>query len=87
MWWTKMSTNKRKDEYNYYDEHDMKLYDEYYDSSEDRKVLDRGCKDDDEYCDEYSDLFDLIAKYPNLYACGSFGFNLENDCRKSCGYC
>jgi len=30
-----------KDEYNYYDEHDMKLYDEYYDNSEDRKVLDR----------------------------------------------
>ena len=31
-----------KDEYNYYDEHDMKLYDEYYDNSEDREVLDRG---------------------------------------------
>ena len=31
-----------KDEYQYYDEHDMKLYDEYYDSSEDRKLLDRG---------------------------------------------
>ena len=33
---------ENNDEYNYYDEHDMKLYDEYYDHSEDREISDRG---------------------------------------------
>ena len=33
---------ENNDEYNYYDEHDMKLYDDYYDHSEDREISDRG---------------------------------------------
>ena len=56
---------ENNDEYNYYDEHDMKLYDEYYDDSEDRELSydDYSVLDENEYEQENNDEYNYYDEH------------------------
>merc|ERR1712141_376273 len=70
-----------QDQYDYYYNYDY--YENSEETREDNESLREGCKDEYEYCDEMSEYCDGLKYRPP----GSFGFHLDIECRKTCGYC